>query len=757
MARQQITTTVSASRQSYGGPFLSGDVYAVVIDASAGGLAVFSASDPFSTWAEQDGSGAPTLGVHAYWAILDGTDILIASIRDNSNNADIAFHKFSTSSDTWTFIDRSVKSNPTRTPPDVQLAVSLHKRTTGELVILANTEQERIKGVDFGRVSFYRSSDEYATAPTETALDAGGELEYGGVCGLSVGNRVHALYSRDQSDPIHRTIRADNSLSSETDAGTLPGSADREFGQSASYDDDGTIRCRMPMSGFLLSVRRTRIASFDDGDSPTVSDITAVNNGTSLVLDSAVHSCAVDSKTVHLLWSETVTQDIFRDSNNDDAGWGSDLEVEDGVTATSMHSNVYTRGSSVVLAYFYEDTGVWYNEVVLSTAVSNAAAAIWESLAELASPRIAPWESLAQASASDAALWESLASAERALAALWESGAGVSNSAAAIWMAAGTVKAVRAALWESLAAAALQRAAPWESSASLSQAEAALWEAFGFTASARAAIWMSAGRASAQRTALWESLAPVDAALAARWESSAPVSVQLSALWESLAEAAAAAAALWEAAGFANSARATLWESLADATATRDARWESLSPAESPLGSLWESLAPAVSARPALWEAKGSASAARAALWESVAPLSAARVARWESLATASASLPVPWESLAEIVSPGTALWQARGFVAAQRQAAWEAFGIVSASAAAPWESLASAIKAETAIFESLAGVKATRIALWESLLGVVPGSSVELSMRILRSASRLMALNRSADILMKIRRSDQS
>ena len=82
----------------------------------------------------------------------------------------------------------------------------------------------------------------------------------------------------------------------------------------------------------------------------------------------------MDETTVWALISHS-SQDLFSDSNNDSAGWGTDTEELDAVTINNITSNVYQRGSDIVLAYVYDDAAtIKYNEKVLRTIPTFAAA-----------------------------------------------------------------------------------------------------------------------------------------------------------------------------------------------------------------------------------------------------------------------------------------------------------------------------------------------------------------------------------------------
>jgi len=92
----------------------------------------------------------------------------------------------------------------------------------------------------------------------------------------------------------------------------------------------------------------------------------------------AVAHLAVDEKNVHAVWADGATADIVHDTNDDDAGWGIDTVIRDGVAANWLYCGVFTHspanGGAKVLGFLYDnnvdddpDTAdIEYDELVLA-------------------------------------------------------------------------------------------------------------------------------------------------------------------------------------------------------------------------------------------------------------------------------------------------------------------------------------------------------------------------------------------------------
>ncbi len=376
MARKEIGSgNLFFGRQSHGGPFISpgGDgaiVYGIFAPGNADLRAFKAGADPLvDAWSEQDSGNRPTNDGSAHWCHQEGSLIHCVNCDElTTDKGRISYHVFNTGSDTWTTRD-TVVSDPSGDPPIAGASCFIFIQTDGDKVVVGPGEQDKVKGTGFDRVDFWR--DTGAGFGGANAIDDGGEIDYVTPTGLGVGNRVHAVYSQRADGAgtwtgSSKTIRDNDTLSSRTTLNNVPGNGG-SFGIGVHYDDGGTERCRIPMR--VITTLQTEVLEFDDADSPSITENTGVSDNAVFAADGADHSLSLDAKEVRLLYSDNVTQDIFTDTNDDDAGWGTDTEVEDGVLASRMWSRVIDR-DGLKVAYTYRDgsTGQFYNEIDLGGA-----------------------------------------------------------------------------------------------------------------------------------------------------------------------------------------------------------------------------------------------------------------------------------------------------------------------------------------------------------------------------------------------------
>src|SRR3990170_1386621 len=95
-----------------GGPFISsgGNVYVVVIESAvAGGMMVMKATDPTSSFSEQDSANAPDIGADSYyyWAHQEGD--VIHLVTYGLTNPQVRYHTFSMATDTWGTVNETVE------------------------------------------------------------------------------------------------------------------------------------------------------------------------------------------------------------------------------------------------------------------------------------------------------------------------------------------------------------------------------------------------------------------------------------------------------------------------------------------------------------------------------------------------------------------------------------------------------------------------------------------------------------------------
>lgn len=309
-------------------------------------------SDPSvdGNWADVDFSltGEPVVSM---WCFEDGGDIHIAT---QGAGGIVRYHVFDPGTDTFTTKNEVVVTN---NPLAGFEAVSIAVRSDGDVII-------GYAGDDAGDAAIFYAREEGSGWTTNVQVDGAATTDdyTGVVIVLGVSNRMHFFYRNDtDNDALHRSLSSANSLDTADQViDATPNAINFVFAHGVSYVS-GATKVRVP---YLDSVQTASLAELDSGADPSIATSTGVSDTNVAVENnvSPVMCCAVDGTVLHLLFSQSSDEDIFHDSNADDAGWQTDDEEKDAVTCNRISCNIYTRGS-LVLAYLYlDDTTVKYDE-----------------------------------------------------------------------------------------------------------------------------------------------------------------------------------------------------------------------------------------------------------------------------------------------------------------------------------------------------------------------------------------------------------
>ena len=346
------------------GPFISGgNIYAVFEDSTTAGLLnVVKATDPTASFATQDASNAPDAGttIVSLWAFQDGTDLKI--VTATATGPEYRYHVFHMATDLWDGTLKNETIEDVKDQPPI-CAVSCAVRSDGDVIVLYNGDMDAVMGADWRRVDYARREPSWTVGVNV----AGDSLESSWVSGATIrgaSDKMHFLYmDSTNADAYQRSLSSANSLGTQhTLDTTVAALGGQVFIPAVYYDDAG--------------IERITIA-YHDSDS-TLQALVVENDGTpgtpSNLSDAAVgqsRGClAVENgtiKKVHALFPDSGTSDLFYDVNQDEAGWGTDVEILDAVTVSKLSCTVYDR-SGTKLAYVYNDGGtVKYNEKSLSS------------------------------------------------------------------------------------------------------------------------------------------------------------------------------------------------------------------------------------------------------------------------------------------------------------------------------------------------------------------------------------------------------
>ena len=360
-----------------GGPFKSGtSFYIVAQDASTpSAIKVLKADsdDPSSGWTEQDSSNRPVeasaFPYQSLHAVLDGTTLHIVS--QSGTVADVEYHTFDCSLDTWSVTSESVTTAP-NAPSSSFCSIAV--RSDGDVIVAYAGAVQANMGTNYDRVDLARR--ESASWTTDISIDNLGktttEMRYPFVVMADQTNdRAHIFYHNITDDDLmYSTYLSGNTFGHQhTSADASTYATTPALGSSVraiSFDDAGTTKVRAfynDTGGTISAV------GFDDADSPGTSISIATGITTAI---SASHAYAADGNIQHLFYeNNALGQLLHQETGAGDDTWSSQtIEV---TSFTQMYSaNVY--GSTLGHLY-YRSPNYTYDEFALGGGATTIVAA----------------------------------------------------------------------------------------------------------------------------------------------------------------------------------------------------------------------------------------------------------------------------------------------------------------------------------------------------------------------------------------------
>jgi hypothetical protein len=366
-------TTISTSASfettvGCGGPFLSsgGNVYVILRDTTdTTKLRAFKATDPTTSFSNvgTDFSLGSGLVARRIAAVQSGDNIHVttSSSATSSSVTTIHYHVFSMSSDTWTTTNTVVKSAIDISTVEGGNSV-IAVRSNGDVIILYQSVLGASMGNNYSRVSYARKVG--STWTVDVAVDNAGAVNWvvdSAILGSS--DRTHFFFHDDAGAVAYqRTLTSANSLQtfpssfSSVATGTYAGKQ-----RGVAYVSGANTEVRMPFIDSSQSGTLSAKLTSSDTPTPTTdADIT----GTSATGGAHSASFAADGTTLWHVYKDNAS-DIYRQSNADGAGWSTPVSFYAG-TIASLTSNIYTRGSSVVLGIVFSETNPKYTEYTIS-------------------------------------------------------------------------------------------------------------------------------------------------------------------------------------------------------------------------------------------------------------------------------------------------------------------------------------------------------------------------------------------------------
>jgi len=325
------------------------------------------------TWREMDGAGRPVTNDMEGVDMVKVTDTLHILHQEG---AEVVFHRFTMSDhgstpDEWTIIDEAVDTVTT---------------TADQCCTLAVLADGSIRGFysDGGSPMriFYKTRSTGGTWGSRQTLDTEASKDFiAPFCVMGASDLVHVIYKDNttgEGEIFHRSLNSSDTLSARESiaSGVDTGStSDRVPFAPPVYWDSGGDEKIMILYQITGEKVFHKVITNDGtpGSQVTASDLDVERNegGNHMTIAHA----ALDGTIVHLVYSELAVMDVWHGQNDDESGWGTDVEILPDVTMHWVKTNVFTHssgnGGDKVLGIIWDDgsdggTGrIFYDEVVL--------------------------------------------------------------------------------------------------------------------------------------------------------------------------------------------------------------------------------------------------------------------------------------------------------------------------------------------------------------------------------------------------------
>lgn len=352
----------------------NGNIYVALEPASTDSIfMMIKSTDGGDTWAEMDGSNRPS------YSDLEGMDIAYDSvnkdiniIHQGSGVEDVVFHRFRpsdhpTDPDTWEITDEVITAS---VDADDQHAAIQHRSD--------NTIVGFYRKVVTNEGVYYKIRSSGGSWGSEVELDTEASIDFTAVTVCKgASDKIHIFYKDNTNGYIyHKSLNISDTLSARelvhNDAG-IGNTPMKNVIPPVYWDDAGDEKIMF---------------AFQDDSDAYIYTVTIINDGTpSSVTQASDNTCidseggakmplatlAVDSNDdVYLHYADLTSEDLYRDKNSNDGGWGTDVEEIDGLSLDWLRSTSFTHnagnGSAEVIGYVYDNgsagfTGyIYYDE-----------------------------------------------------------------------------------------------------------------------------------------------------------------------------------------------------------------------------------------------------------------------------------------------------------------------------------------------------------------------------------------------------------
>ena len=376
---------------AYLGPFISsaGNVYVLGRDSATAQGTFWKATDPTVSFTKDSLSG---LSVSYSVAAHQVGDMLHVAAASSSA---VYYTTLNLATDTWA--GNLIVAAPA-SPWAVNAGCAVVKRSTGgDVIVFYNTAGVTNMGKTYSRIAARRSAGGTAAFGAETTIDIAPitttqQSESVDCAVLGTSDRIHLFWTigngtaGQPSNALQRTVKSTDNLN-----GTQPATAGQNLGTSRgagaidqSFHSSGQAFCSAAgvlALPYATSGSNAATYTATDADAPTWATTTASGAPVAVTASgaTAIHSklggAPFDVDDQYLTWIDSGSSDPMYDDKPSGGAFGTDVTIVN-TTATQISSNIFQRGTNMVLATIYDVAGTWvYDEVFLRTAVTPDATA----------------------------------------------------------------------------------------------------------------------------------------------------------------------------------------------------------------------------------------------------------------------------------------------------------------------------------------------------------------------------------------------
>lgn len=249
------------------------------------------------------------------------------------------------------------------------------RRSDGTTVLVSSATITSM-GADYYRTRVFvwasggASGTNYELHNGSTTLDTSTQTNYVLRSVVQAGDRLHIVYTEHTSGAFaglkHRTLESDNSFGTigtidSTPIGAAADTTAYTCGLGCTWDDSGTTRIVVPYvdSNGALTVARAATGSNPSFTTQAVSG-TSTNDPEYTTANPG--AAAADGTTVHLLWPDDTTLDIYHSKSAAGGAWDTPDEWTDAVAVAGLSAITATG----LVGVLYDDGGtVKYDEYAL--------------------------------------------------------------------------------------------------------------------------------------------------------------------------------------------------------------------------------------------------------------------------------------------------------------------------------------------------------------------------------------------------------